>query len=394
MPLPVTMVIQAWDPVVGGAQRQLQQLTGRLAARDVRVTVVTRWAPGLRRVDRLGTHELRRVGAGWSSPAASARFVAAGAGHVLASRPAVIHAHDLLSASTCAALGAGLARVPLVVKVASVGPGGDLDVLLGRPGGHARLRSLLARVDAFACVSAEVIAELCEHGAPPDRCLPVANGVDLDRFRPPPGGPGHRQAVRAWLALPLDGPLVLSGGRLRPVKRLDVLVQACRLAGAHLVLVGEGPDAPRLAGADGVTVRAPVDDLRPYMDAADVYASASQTEGLSNAMLEAMASGLPVAAVPASGVRDLLADGRGALAADVGAQALALAIGVLLQEPAHANAARCARAHLERHHDLDDTATRLAILYRCLAAQANSRGASTRARSRAGSAGAHIRRTS
>ncbi|MCW3016474.1 MAG: glycosyl transferase group 1 [Solirubrobacterales bacterium] len=367
MPLPVTMVIQAWDPVVGGAQRQLQQLTGRLAARGVRVTVVTRWAPGLRRFEHLETHDLRRVGAGWSSRAASARFVAAGTGHVVASRPAVIHAHDLLSASMCAAMGAGLARVALVVKVASVGPGGDLDVLLSRPGGHARLRTLLARVDAFACVSTDVIAELREHGAPADRCLAIANGVDTDRFRPPPATPGHRRAVRASLGLPLDGDLVLSGGRLRPVKRLDTLVQACGITGAHLVLVGEGPEASRLAGLPGVTVRPPVDDLRPYMDAAHVYASASQTEGLSNAVLEAMAGGIPVAAVPASGVRELLADGRGALAADAGAPALALAIGNLLPEPARTNAARSARAYIERHHDLETTATHLASLYRRLA---------------------------
>jgi glycosyltransferase involved in cell wall biosynthesis len=394
MPLPVTMVIQAWDPVVGGAQRQLQQLTGRLAARDVRVTVVTRWSPGLHRFEPGDTHDLRRVGAGWSTPAASARFIAAGTRHVLASRPAVVHAHDLLSASTCAAFGAGLGRVPLVVKVASVGPGGDLDVLLGRPGGHARLRSLLARVDVFACVSEEVAAELRRHGAPAERCLAVANGVDLDHFRPPPATPGHRRAVRQSLGLPPDGPLVLSGGRLRGVKRLDTLVQACRMAGAHLVLVGEGPEASRLGRLPGVAVRAPVDDLRPYLDAAHVYASASQTEGLSNAMLEAMASGLPVAAVPASGVRGLLGDGRGALAADAGAPALACAIAGLLREPARTNAARCARVHLERHHDLEDTATRLATLYRRLAAHANSHGVSTRARSRAGSAGAHMRRTS
>jgi glycosyltransferase involved in cell wall biosynthesis len=110
-----------------------------------------------------------------------------------------------------------------------------------------------------------------------------------------------------------------------------------------------------------------------------------------------MAAGVPVAAVPASGVAGLLADGRGAVAPGISAPALAGAIASLLPAQARARAAWLARAHVQEHHNLDATAARLAALYGELAqarAQVKQRGASTRARRRAGSAGTQIRRTS
>lgn len=397
-PLPVSMVIQGWPPVVGGAQQQLRQLAPRLAEHDIAVTVVTRWAPGLARHEGADGHELRRVGNGWGSPAASARFLAAGTTALVRARPRAIHAHDLLSAALCGALAATLLRVPLVAKVASTGPGGDVDVLLRRPGGARRLRALVRRVDAFACVADEVVDELVALGVPAQRCVLLPNGVDLARFVPA-AGPPERAAARAALGLPADGLLVLFCGRLREVKRLDVLADACRAAGATLVLVGEGPLAGPLAARGQTVVRPPVADVGPYLRAADLYGSASATEGLSNAMLEAMACGVPVAAVPASGVTRLLASGGGRVSDGDDAGALAAAITALARPEARERAARAARTHVLARHDIDRGAAALARLYRELAT--GSRGAATKsageptwARMRRGSDDAVMRRTS
>lgn len=377
------MVIQAWAPVVGGAQRQLEQLLGPLRARGAEIVVVTRRPDGPP-VEDADPHVVR-VGAGWETRGASARFVAGAGRATVALRPDVVHAHDLLSAAAAALPAARLARAPLVAKVASVGPGGDLDVLLRRRGGRPRWAALRHGVDAFACVAPEVVADLGAHGVPASRCAQIANGVDLARFAP--AGDAERATARARLGLPADMPLVVSTGRLRDVKRLDVLADACARAGAHLLLVGEGPDAGALARLPGVTVRPPAADVRPFLAAADVYGSASLTEGLSNAMLEAMACGVPVAAVPASGVASLLSGGGGVVAADPGADALADALRALLAPGARDRAGRLARAHVSAHHDLEATADRLLALYERLA-QAKRAGRVTRARSRSAVTGA------
>ncbi len=364
----------------------------------MRVTVVTRWAPGLPRRDAGPKGTVRRVGNGWASPLASARFIGRGAAAIIAARPAVVHAHDLLSATLCGAGASSVLRVPLVAKVASTGPGGDLDVVRRRPGGAARLRLLLPRIAAFACVSTEVVESLQAAGVPADRCVLLPNGVDIGRLRPV-GGPSARAAARAALDLPPDGLLVLFCGRLQPVKRLDVLAEACTASGARLVVVGEGPLAPELETRPATIVRAAVTDITPYLHAADVYASASQTEGLSNAMLEALACGVPVLSVPASGVRPLLSTGGGLVCPGPDAGDLAAGITALSDAEVRGAAGRAARRHVVAHHDLARTADALAALYRDLAGRAllpptNACGAHSWARNREGSAEAVIRRMS
>ena len=71
--------------------------------------------------------------------------------------------------------------------------------------------------------------------------------------------------------------------------------------------------AEELALRDKVRFVPPVADVRPLHRAADLYVSASEAEGMSGSVLEAMASGLAVVAAPASGMRELLAGGAGVL---------------------------------------------------------------------------------
>jgi glycosyltransferase involved in cell wall biosynthesis len=128
-------------------------------------------------------------------------------------------------------------------------------------------------------------------------------------------------------------------GRLASEKRPDHVLDAFRLASEmlpqgviHLVIAGTGPreDELRAAAPAGVTFlgflerRSRLPDLYANCDAF-VFASVTETLGL--VVLEAMASGLPVIAVPAGGVRDHLRDGRNGLACregDVPGMALAM----------------------------------------------------------------------
>lgn len=367
-PRRVAMVIQAFAPVLGGAQRQVEQLGPRLERRGVDVTVVTRRPAGTPRRERRPGLAVHRVRTPALPGAASVAYTVGGTGRALAARPDVVHAHDLLSPTTIGLLAAAGRRAPLVVKPLSAGPHGDVARLHTKPAGAARMGALVRRAAAFVCVSDEVEAELLAHGARREQLVRIPNGVDCERFHPGPDG-----TLRERLGVG-DDPLWLYCGRLTAEKRLERLVAALRDAPGHLLLAGEGPreDALRAAArAAGVGERlhllATVDDTAPLYRAADAYVTASDQDGLSNAVLEAMASGLPVVAAPAGGMRELVRPDTGVLAGD--AAQIAAALERLAADPAARLAlGAAARARVERELSIERTADRLAELYAAVAA--------------------------
>jgi glycosyltransferase involved in cell wall biosynthesis len=159
-------------------------------------------------------------------------------------------------------------------------------------------------------------------------------GVDAELFHP-----GRRsQAMRAALGMGSSFTF-LYVGRLAVEKRAEQILHAFRLASEtlprgviHLIMAGTGPCEAELRAAapPGVTFlgfldrRSRLPDLYANCDAF-VFASVTETLGL--VVLEAMASGLPVIAAPAGGVRDHLRDGKNGLAyaeGDAGAMAAAM----------------------------------------------------------------------
>ena len=135
-------------------------------------------------------------------------------------------------------------------------------------------------------------------------------------------------------------------GRLDPVKSLETLIQAMatvrsRCPDTMLVLVGDGPEQPRLAGevrrlglGAVVTFAGYRPDVRRIMPAFDVYVNASTTEGISLTILEAMSAGLPVIATAVGGTPEIVVEGKtGLLVPARHATALAEAILAVKSRP-------------------------------------------------------------
>ena len=141
----------------------------------------------------------------------------------------------------------------------------------------------------------------------------IPTGVDLEHFTP-----SDRRQARLQLEWPLEAKIFLSVGRLAKEKNFELLLQAfARLddLSARLVILGSGDEqGPLEKLAEELQVKERCHfagsvahkDLPTYLAAADVFAFASLTETQGLATLEAMATGLPVAAVDASGTRDIV----------------------------------------------------------------------------------------
>lgn len=155
------------------------------------------------------------------------------------------------------------------------------------------------------------------------------NGVDTERFRPVL----DRRALRHALGLPLDAVLILTVASLTPVKDHAALVEsAARVLRqrpeqpVRFVLVGDGAlraETERRIAERGLTdhflLVGSSDRVADYYRAADVFALPSRLEGMSNAILEAMASGLPVVANRVGGNPELVVDGTTGLLCRPGA---------------------------------------------------------------------------
>lgn len=288
-------------------------------------------------------------------------------------RPDIVHTRNW----TCidAVIGARLAGVPVVIHGEH---GRDASDPQGRNPLRRRVRRLLAPlVTEFVTVSRDLARWLTEDvGIPARKVTHICNGVDTDRFLP-----GDRDAARRAIGVPNGLAVVGTVGRLDPVKDHMGLIRAFAEGVAYraaiLVIAGDGPTRPELAELvrtlgveDRVRLLGERADIPLVLRALDLFVLPSVGEGISNAILEAMATGLPVVATRVGGNGELVSDGlTGRLIEPRSTAALAQAIRQYLDDPVLGKMhGRAARDRAERDFSLERMLAGYADLYRrCLA---------------------------
>jgi glycosyltransferase involved in cell wall biosynthesis len=187
----------------------------------------------------------------------------------------------------------------------------------------ARNRLFLG-ADRFVAISGAILREFLEAGVESDLIHTIPNSVDTERFRPV--ADVEKSGIRRSLGLPEDRKVTAYTGRLVSYKGLPLLLRV------WADLAGEGdPGLLLLVGAGGsdmhnceeelrefvreqrlesyVVFTGEVDEVEVYLQAADLFVFPSENEAFGISVIEAMASGLPVACSDAGGLPEIVEDG-------------------------------------------------------------------------------------
>ena len=224
-------------------------------------------------------------------------------------------------------------------------------------------------------VSVPFREELIRQGVQPERIRILHNAID-----PHYGATARSSApeLLARLGLQNGEPVILSVGRMSPEKDhlglLDAFhrIHTAGIVDPHLVIVGDGPERPRieqriraLGLASRVILAGHVSSAEPYYGIASVTVLSSRSEGSPNALLESMAASVPAVATSVGGVPEIVTHRESALLVTPGApDELAKAISEILTNPAlAASLAQRARLLVEMRHSPDSRTRALCALY-------------------------------
>ncbi len=290
-------------------------------------------------------------------------------------RPSIVHTRNLAALETV--IPAWAAGVPVRIHGEHGRDVADLD--LARRKYRLVRRAYRPFVHHFVALSHDIESYLRDGvGVAAARVTHIFNGVDTERFRPSSAGTAPIPGC------PFRGAglfIVGTVGRMEAVKDPANLARAfvaalARAPGARerlrLVMVGDGPQRRE---AEGIVAEAGAGDLAWFageradvpdvLRGLDCFALPSLAEGISNTILEAMASGLPVVATRVGGNADLMVEGMtGRLVPRANAAALADAILGYFADPAAARRhGKAGRHHVEQEFSLDRMVRRYERLY-------------------------------
>jgi sugar transferase (PEP-CTERM/EpsH1 system associated) len=281
-----------------------------------------------------------------------------------AQRPAIVHTRNLAALEM--QVPAWLARVPVRIHGEH---GRDISDLDGTSRHHQRLRRFYAPfIGRYVALSQDLAGYLSGPvGISAARIDQIYNGVDTARFAPAAAGP------TPIAGCPFTAPahwLVGTVGRMQTVKNQTLLVRAFARAlafepalrdRARLVLVGDGPlraQVQAMLGESGLADLAWLpgerDDVADVMRGLNCFVLPSLAEGISNTILEAMATGLPVIATDVGGNAELVEHRRtGCIVPSSDEEAMAHALVRMYKDPQGSAAmALAARAEVLRRFSL------------------------------------------
>jgi len=313
----ILMVISQFHPLVGGAEKQAQLLAKKLVEKGVSVDLITGWWKfGTSRKETIDGIKVFRNFCGWGIfGIKNSRMIRMFGGITYVFSLGVylflhgreydlIHVHQFLyPAFVSVLMGKKVVKKPVLVKSASSGVTSDINLLRRFPFGDFQLNFLLKELDYLVAISKATGKDFREIGYPESRISYIPNGVEVSV----PEKTTYNQVIR-----------VITITRLSQEKGVDILLKAWTEVvreekGLKLLIVGAGPLeyqlktlSQSLGIAESVDFVGEVQNASNYLIESDLFVLSSKSEGMSNALLEAMIYGIPCIATQVGGNGELL----------------------------------------------------------------------------------------
>lgn len=308
------MVISQFYPMIGGAERQAQLLAKKMMERGMSVDIVTGWWKfGTARKERIDGVQVFRNFTGWGMFGIKGIRTIGALIYMMSlclfllfhrKKYDLIHVHQALyPAFISVFVGKQILGKPVIVKTASSGLTSDFKLIKRFPLGKFQLRYLLNKMDCLVTVSRISGKEYQEIGFPESKIVHIPNGVEV-----PSGRKDFPDGIKR----------VISTSRLSEEKGMDVLLRAWadvvkHEKGLQLTIMGYGPlesELKLLSRSLGiekfVEFIGRVENVGAQLRNAELFVLPSRSEGLSNALLEAMSYGLPCIATWVGGSVEVL----------------------------------------------------------------------------------------
>jgi glycosyltransferase involved in cell wall biosynthesis len=382
----VLMVISQFHPIIGGAEKQAQILARKLIERGVTVDIVTGWwKSGTARKEKIDGIQVFRNFACWGMFGIKGIRTIGAFIYMMSlciflllhkEEYDLIHVHQALyPAFISVFVGKQILRKPVLVKTASSGLTSDFKLIKRFPLGRLQLSYLLKKMDCLVTVSKAGGDEFRGAGFPDSKIIHVPNGVKF----PKDAKNNYHRIVQ-----------VITTTRLSYEKGIDILLRAWASIlndrkGLKLTIIGGGHMnselrrlSEHLGVEESVVFTGPVFDIRGYLEKADLFVLPSRTEGVSNALLEAMSHGIPCVATKVGGTSDVLGhegdhkiprgyyfqSENGILVNPDDVEGLSRALVYLIgNEKTREELGRRGRAHIQRGYDIRLIADRYITLY-------------------------------
>ena len=250
----------------------------------------------------------------------------------------VLHVHYAVPHATAAILARAMLPAATAPRVITTMHGTDTTLLGRDPAYGPAIRHALEQSDAVTVVSAFLERET-------RRLLPTSRPIDtIHNFFTPRPATRTRKKIRRELGLADHESLILHASNLRPLKRIDLLLETVARIAARdtfrLLILAGGDWTPyaemarQLGVADRVIVRADVNEIEDYLQAADLALFTSESESFCLGILEAMFFGCPCVSTAVGGIPEVVSDGGSGLLIPFGnPDSLARAVESLLGDP-------------------------------------------------------------
>ena len=317
----ICMLIFRYHPIVGGAEMSLRRLSQQLVKSGFEVSVATKLEPGLvaeEVIDGARVYRLKASGGGFKGKFLMLAYTLSVIVFLLKHNKEydVIHIHGADPYGSVAGFLGKLLGKKVMLKIATGGEYGDISGFKESLLGGLQKALYKKYTDIYICISAQIKDEVITEGFSRDKIREIPNGVDVDEFKPLCAA--DKMKIRGRLLLPSDARIALFAGRLVVRKGLSELIDSWKIISASykdclLLVAGSGSQGDELRKKvrdlqldSNIIFLGDVNNMCDYYGASDIFVLPSYGEGLPNALLEAMACGLPLAVSEIPGIKEIV----------------------------------------------------------------------------------------